>query len=300
MSEDVEVAILFADVVDSTNLYEILEDAAARELLARCLEEMEAATEHCGGTVIKTMGDEVMATFETADYAVMAGAEMHKRMGASEDLAVSGTPLSLRVGCHIGRVAVDKQDIFGSAVHTAKRMVTAAKPHQIVTTSDLVDRLSIEWSSAARPIDLTVVKGQSHELAVYEILWQLDEATTTRPTLDWIERRSVPSGRLLLRWEDGDLEVSDSLVRVTFGRAPDSDVVIDGDLVSRLHARIELSRARFYLVDESTNGTLVCQSGRGELWVRRDSIELHGEGVIWLGGTEQQDSRCSVRYAIES
>ena len=64
MGRDVEVAILFADVVGSTQLYEQLGDSLAREMVARCLEIMRDATErHNAGTVIKTMGDEVMSTF---------------------------------------------------------------------------------------------------------------------------------------------------------------------------------------------------------------------------------------------
>src|SRR5690606_13807597 len=65
MGKEVEVAILFADVVGSTQLYEQLGDAQARQMVGRCLNIMREATEACGGTVIKTMGDEVMATFLT-------------------------------------------------------------------------------------------------------------------------------------------------------------------------------------------------------------------------------------------
>ena len=61
MSEELEVAIVFADVVGSTQLYEILGDDAAREVVRRCLEIMTGATDTAGGTVIKTMGDEVMS-----------------------------------------------------------------------------------------------------------------------------------------------------------------------------------------------------------------------------------------------
>ena len=66
MGKDVEVAILFADVVGSTQLYEQLGDAQARQMVGRCLDIMREATEANKGTVIKTMGDEVMSTFPTA------------------------------------------------------------------------------------------------------------------------------------------------------------------------------------------------------------------------------------------
>ena len=61
MGREVEVAILFADVVGSTQLYEDLGDDQARAMVARCLAIMREATESNRGTVIKTIGDEVMA-----------------------------------------------------------------------------------------------------------------------------------------------------------------------------------------------------------------------------------------------
>jgi adenylate cyclase len=51
-----KLAILFADVVGSTQLYEALGDDRARETVQQCLRVMKQATEHYGGTVIKTMG----------------------------------------------------------------------------------------------------------------------------------------------------------------------------------------------------------------------------------------------------
>jgi class 3 adenylate cyclase len=67
MGTDKELAILFADVVGSTQLYESLGDDAARETVQRCVDCMKAATLDFGGDVIKTMGDEVMSTFPTAN-----------------------------------------------------------------------------------------------------------------------------------------------------------------------------------------------------------------------------------------
>ena len=67
VGKEIEVAIVFADVVGSTKLYELLGDLRAREMVGICIEVMRAATDQNHGTVIKTMGDEVMATFPTAD-----------------------------------------------------------------------------------------------------------------------------------------------------------------------------------------------------------------------------------------
>ena len=62
MATDIEVAILFADVVGSTQLYDKFGDTQASATVALCLDVMKDATYQFGGTVIKTIGDEVMLT----------------------------------------------------------------------------------------------------------------------------------------------------------------------------------------------------------------------------------------------
>jgi len=76
MSKDREVAILFADVVGSTQLYDRFGDSKASETVSRCLDIMKDATHQFNGTVIKTIGDEVMSTFPTVDDAMGAASQM--------------------------------------------------------------------------------------------------------------------------------------------------------------------------------------------------------------------------------
>jgi adenylate cyclase len=73
-----EVAVLFADVVGSTRLYEVLGDADARGMILTCVDLMRAATERNRGTVIKTIGDEILAVFPTPVDAVNAAGEMQQ------------------------------------------------------------------------------------------------------------------------------------------------------------------------------------------------------------------------------
>src|SRR5262245_25173445 len=69
MNAETEVAILFADVVGSTRLYELLGDHLARDMIVTCVELMRGSTERNRGTVIKTIGDEILAIFPTASDA---------------------------------------------------------------------------------------------------------------------------------------------------------------------------------------------------------------------------------------
>ena len=76
MVKDLEVAILFADVVGSTQLYDKFGDTKASETVALCLDVMKEATYQFNGSVIKTIGDEVMFTFPSVDETMGAAAMM--------------------------------------------------------------------------------------------------------------------------------------------------------------------------------------------------------------------------------
>ncbi len=301
MGKDVEVAILFADVVGSTQLYEQLGDIKAREMVARCLDIMREATESNNGTVIKTMGDEVMATFPTADDAMNAAKRMQERISADDGLAHPHGHVAIRIGCHFGPVVQEQRDIFGSAVHTANRMTSQAKAKQIITTLSTVERLSPEWQSTARQIDIATVRGKADEVVLFEVLWQPEEATSMLPTVAVGMNRAKGDRpkRLSLRYQGREVTVGEGRKSATLGRAEDNDVVVKGNLISRVHARIEASRDKFTLIDESTNGTFVQTNSGEEIFVRRDSTQLTGEGVIGLGRVAQPGTALAVHFVVE-
>jgi class 3 adenylate cyclase len=299
MGKDIEVAILFADVVGSTQLYEQLGDVKAREMVARCLDIMREATEGNRGTVIKTMGDEVMSTFPTADDAMNAAKRMQEKISTDPALAHENGHVAIRIGCHFGPVVQEQRDIFGSAVHTANRMTSQAKAKQIITTLSTVERLSPEWQSTARQIDIATVRGKADEVVLFEVLWQPEEATSMLPTVGLGRNKNVRPKRLSLRYQGREVTVGEGRKSATLGRAEDNDVVVKGNLISRLHARVEASRDKFTLVDESTNGTFVQTNTGEEIFVRRDSTQLTGEGVIGLGRVAQPGTALAVHYVVE-
>ena len=86
---------------------------------------------------------------------------------------------------------------------------------------------------------------------------------------------------------------------VRMGRSEDNDLVVKGTLISRLHCRVEMTRDKFMLIDQSTNGTFIVTRQGEELFVRRDSIQLTGEGVIGLGRVVQPGSPQAIHYIQE-
>jgi class 3 adenylate cyclase len=302
MGKEIEVAILFADVVGSTKLYELLGDLRAREMVGICIDVMRAATEKNNGTVIKTMGDEVMSTFPTADDALNAAAQMQKHIAGHPQLKVDEQTVAIRIGCNFGPVVLENRDVFGSAVHTANRMTSQAKAGQIMTTATMVERLSGDWRASVRQIDIATLKGRSSEVALFEVLWQTDDVTSMVPAIAITSREREKAGKshnLRLRYQGQEVVVNDGRANITIGRAEENDLVVKGSLISRLHARVEINRNKFMLVDQSTNGTFVLGKDGEEAFVRRDSMQIRGEGLIGLGKAPDSNSSQVIRYTCE-
>ncbi len=296
MGREQELAILFADVVGSTQLYEALGDEVARETVQTCVDAMKQSTEKFGGSVIKTMGDEVMATFPSADDAMNAATQMQKAITNKPAMGTDDIRVAIRIGCHFGHVVVEDRDIFGAAVHTANRMTSQAKAGQIITTAVTVEQLSGDWQSLVRQIGVTTLRGQSDEVALYEVLWQPEDATNVLPEIDW--KKDKPKvGQLTLRFRGREFVMQDGGTKgVTLGRGDDNDLTVKGNLISRLHARIELNRSRFVLIDESTNGTFILREDGEEIYVRRDSAQLSGSGVIGLGRVATPGTPLAIEF----
>jgi hypothetical protein len=223
---------------------------------------------------------------------------MQQQISSHAQLKVDGQPVSIRIGCHFGPVMLENRDVFGATVHTANRMTSQAKAGQIITTAATVERLSPEWRASCRQIDIAAIKGQGNEVALYEVLWQSEDVTSMVPAIS-MNSRPVRLLRLRLRANERDLVIDEQHSSITIGRAEDNDVVIKGNLISRLHARIEISRNKFVLIDQSTNGTFVQTADGEESFVRRDSLQIKGEGTIGLGRLPEQDSPQTIRFVCE-
>ena len=299
MGQDQELAILFADVVGSTRLFEVLGDLAARDKVAVCIEIMRRATEQHSGAVVKTMGDEIMATFADCDAAIDAAVEMQAAIAGHPDLEIEGQQITIRIGCHFGPVVLESRDVFGVAVHTANRMTSQAKAGQIIITDAIQQRISDQWKAVARRLDVSVPRGQHEEITIFEVLWQHGETTSMLPAIATITELQKQF-RIRLRYLGSEL-VLDQRERsaATLGRGQENDLVIKGNLVSRLHARIEAGKNRFMLVDQSTNGTFVQSQSGDDAFVRRDAIPLKGQGVIGLGRVPEPQSYHTVEFFCE-
>jgi class 3 adenylate cyclase len=300
MAKTVNIAIMFADISGSTKLYENLGDETARKKVADCIETMADVIRRHNGKVIKTIGDEIMSTFETADAAAQAACEINEEL--EEDIDTDGntpTQVRIRIGMHYGPAIWEGGDVFGDAVNVAARMAAQAKGGQIITTKSTIDLLSPTLRASTRFVDHAPIKGKSEEIEIYEIIWQQEDVT--RMATGLLEAgKKQPQVRLHLRYNDQDLAIDHNRTSVILGRSQTCDLPVNEKLASRQHVRIELRRDKFFIIDQSTNGTHVRSDEGGDAFLRREEMPLVGKGLISLGRSFNENPTEVVHFYHET
>lgn len=288
--------ILFADIAESSRLYESLGDARALSLVSACLEKINVTVFEHQGKVVKTIGDEVMCVFNSPDQAAAAAVCMHEAV--SSDSCLTPYHLRLRIGLHHGSAISEDGDYFGDAVNTAARMVAQAKAGQIITNRSTLELMSPDRHSTARLVDQTRVKGKQETFDLFELSWGQPEEQTMVTTRvgEFIEENQRRYARLTIEYGGQSFEVNQIQPVITMGRDPTNHVVVEDPKVSRLHARIEKRRDRFFLVDQSTNGTYLVPGNGEMIMLRRDEAGLTSTGRLSLGEPVSPSSPHIITY----
>src|SRR5262245_58860241 len=168
------VTVVFADLIGSTALHERLDAESVRSLMGRYYGALHAAVEAHGGTVVKLLGDGVMAAFglprvaeDDAMRAVGAALAMQQAFRA---LAQEQGGIGLRVAVNTGEVVVDAatNDVVGDPINVAARLQDAAQDGDVVigeATRRLVGALV-----TLAPLGPVTLRGRAETVAAHRVV----------------------------------------------------------------------------------------------------------------------------------
>ena len=155
--------ILFADIVDSTALFEILGNATFRER-SRLLEERVRAqiSAHAGTPVEgRTLGDGVLATFTSASDAIAAALDCAK--------VGDGVGLALHLGLHAGDVMREAGNVYGQAVGIASRVSALSAPNEVLVSGTVRDLARTSASVSFEDRGERELKGVGEPVRVFSV-----------------------------------------------------------------------------------------------------------------------------------
>jgi class 3 adenylate cyclase len=134
------LAVVFTDLKASTKLYQEIGDAAAFGAVISHFDIVKKAILERNGTIVKTIGDAVMAVFPNPAPAVQAVREAQRRLLSPP---AGMRPLHLKAGIHYGPMLAvtlnENLDYFGSAVNIAARLVTFSSGEDIILSSSTAE-----------------------------------------------------------------------------------------------------------------------------------------------------------------
>lgn len=279
--ENVKVAVMFADVTGSTKLYETLGDENANRIIGKAISVMAKITEGHDGYVIKTIGDEIMCRFPSANDCVRAAIDIQEEISAG--IQGETVTISIKVGLHFGpAILMEDGDVFGDAVNVSARMAGIAKAAQIITTEETMKELDADLKDMSRQFDRTKVKGKSEEILVYQVVWETEDDVTRIEIVTDDREEEVKYLDIKFRGQETTIASSDNRTFV-IGRGVQSDLMCKTRLASRTHMVIEFKRGKFSLADQSSNGTYVRTDDGEQYYLRRQEMMLWGSGKIALG-----------------
>ncbi|MBX3228071.1 MAG: adenylate/guanylate cyclase domain-containing protein [Labilithrix sp.] len=164
------VAILFSDLTGSTALYTRAGDAAAFRLVDDHFDVLRKVIDEHGGSVVKTMGDAIMAAFIEPLACVRASIACLHAFETFRVDADNGELTGIKLGLFAGPCYVvtanDAIDYFGQTVNCASRVQHCAETGEIVFEEEVWDRLPEVDKSKLRLVSKleTTVKGVAHPL----------------------------------------------------------------------------------------------------------------------------------------
>ncbi|MCG8014665.1 MAG: adenylate/guanylate cyclase domain-containing protein [Candidatus Thiodiazotropha sp. 'RUGA'] len=287
-------AIVFADIVESTRMYESLGDTLAKKLITELEEAIAQVVIACGGHVVEIIGDEVMSRYDDPASAVIAACRIHERVELYAEQ--SDMPMAARIGLHYGPAIFEEGRMYGDSVNVAARMAAIAQAKQIITTEQVVDALPDELRLMARQFDKVKVKGKVERMIIYDLLWQKEDVTFihTAPIT-----QSLTTKTLILEYNNKTYKMPPTQGSVGIGRDPKNELVVNASSASRSHAVLEYYRGKYVLKDISTNGTYLTTQNQQSLYLRRETIPLLGHGKIGLGEPVSEQNKHLISYRFQ-
>jgi class 3 adenylate cyclase len=170
------LTFLFSDLRGSTELYERVGDLIAFDLVNEHFRLLQETIASERGAVVKTIGDAVMATFETPDRAIAAAIRMREAMtdlGAERQHQSLGLKMGIHEGSCLAVTLNAQQDYFGQTVNIASRVQGLAASRSIVVTESVVEnahvRALLETNGLKPTLKRVALSGIADKVSIYEI-----------------------------------------------------------------------------------------------------------------------------------
>lgn len=182
-----KIAVLFTDIIGSTEFFQSHGNLAGRKMLRQHEDIVTSTITQFGGTVVKNLGDSVMAYLPDPQEAVKVAVEIQKEFNRYNFNKDKKNQIHIRVGIHFGEGIIEDRDIFGDVVNVASKLTNLAGGDQIFISEEVFEKVKNLASLQFEPADMdsgVALKG----LSAYRVTWDNSiNFVPVRKTVMWLK-----------------------------------------------------------------------------------------------------------------
>ena len=156
------VTVMFADIANSTALAEAMGDEEWHGVIARYRDLVRRSALARAGSEVGTQGDGLLVRFPTPAEAVLCAVDVQQQLHDAPDVGV-------RIGIHAGEAVEDEGDLIGRVINLASRVMSEAKPGEILVTEPVADYVGSHLTLEDR--GLRELRGLSQPRHLLAVVW---------------------------------------------------------------------------------------------------------------------------------
>jgi class 3 adenylate cyclase/pSer/pThr/pTyr-binding forkhead associated (FHA) protein len=189
------VTVLFVDIVGSTRFYDEHGDVAGLVMVQKALDLLIPIVEDYEGTVIKTIGDAILARYCDVEQAVRSAIEMQCSLAERNRDRRPNDQIHVRVAINLGLALLKGNDVFGDVVNVTARIEGATDADEIAISPSVYEKIQhlpdLPVKKKASGVNL---KGKSEKLDLYSVVWRPGEAAGPAPPRPSKEQLFIATG----------------------------------------------------------------------------------------------------------
>ena len=163
------VAVVFTDLVGSTDLVARLGEERADQVRADHFATLREVVTRHSGTEVKNLGDGLMVAFPAASDAVACAVSLQQAVERTNRRAAE--PLQMRVAVAAGEATCEGSDYFGTPVIEASRVCAQAGGGQILVTEMARALAGSRGGHRFESVGPMQLKGLPDPVSVHEAVW---------------------------------------------------------------------------------------------------------------------------------
>jgi class 3 adenylate cyclase len=171
-------AVLFSDIHGYSRLMQS-DESATLKLLEEHNKLLFPIIESKNGKVIKTIGDAILAVFDSCTMAMLAAIEMQESIKARAAQILESQTFRIRIGIHLGEIIFKEEDIFGNGVNIAARLQPLADPGGICISHSLYEQIQSLHDRNIIKVGAVNLKNISDPVVIYRL--QVDSEAEVNP-----------------------------------------------------------------------------------------------------------------------